>query len=231
MNQNELDQKVQDLANNNHISVLEAKTKYLTLQSNASNNNEPSSLFDSNLLTQLNPSGFFFQYDKFETKYDDKAKQYYIDLGDNLRLRPLRRDDFERDYMKLLSQLTEIGNVTKHDYEKRFDQMKNCDGTYYTCVVEDTTVNKIIASTTLVFEQKFIRNTGARGRVEDVVVDEGYRGKRLSKILLDVVGQLSEKLGCYKVSLECKDHLKKHYEQFGFLAEDKQNYLCRRFVH
>jgi glucosamine-phosphate N-acetyltransferase len=219
-NENELDKKVQDLANNNHIDVLETKTNLLSLKSN----NDPY-LFDPKLLVELKPKSFFFQYEKFEPKSDS------IQLIENLVLRPLRKDDFQRGYMKLLAQLTEIGNVTEQDFEKRFDQMRNCAGTYYICVVEDTVTKKVIASTTLVFEQKFIRQTGARGRVEDVVVDSAYRGKNLSKILLDVVGQLSETLGCYKVSLECKDHLKKHYQQFGFEAEDKQNYLCRRFVH
>jgi len=86
-----------------------------------------------------------------------------------------------------------------------------------------------VGSITHVFERKFFRNTGARGRIEDVVVHEEYRGKKLSKILLDVSVQLSQELGCYKLSLECFDELKKLYCQFGFQLEDKQNYLCRRF--
>lgn len=153
-----------------------------------------------------------------------------IDLGDNLVFRPLRRDDYARNYMGLLSQLTEVGQVTGEQYERRFDMMRSTPNTYYICVVEDVVKTKIVATITLVYEQKFIRGTSARGRVEDLVVDTDYRGKKLSKLLLDVVCQLSKLLGCYKVSLECKDHLKKHYEQFGFVAEAGQNHLCRRFV-
>ena len=61
------------------------------------------------------------------------------------------------------------------------------------------------------------------------LVDEKYRGKKLSKLLLDVAIQLSKLLGCYKLSLECKDHLLKLYQQFGFSLEEHQNYLCQRF--
>ena len=42
---------------------------------------------------------------------------------------------------------------------------------------------------------------------------------------------LGEKLGCYKISLECKDPLLSYYTQFGFKLEQGQNYLCKRFYH
>ena len=42
---------------------------------------------------------------------------------------------------------------------------------------------------------------------------------------------LGEKLGCYKISLECKDPLLSYYTQFGFKLEEGQNYLCKRFYH
>ena len=42
---------------------------------------------------------------------------------------------------------------------------------------------------------------------------------------------LGKKLGCYKISLECKDPLLTFYTQFGLKHEDKQNYLCKRFFH
>jgi len=40
---------------------------------------------------------------------------------------------------------------------------------------------------------------------------------------------LSVKVGCYKVSLECKDKIAKFYEQFGYVKEEGQNYMCKRF--
>lgn len=60
--------------------------------------------------------------------------------------------------------------------------MKCCEGTYYVVVVEDVVNNRIAASATLAVEKKFIRHCSARGRVEDVVVDENYRGKQLGKL-------------------------------------------------
>lgn len=55
-------------------------------------------------------------------------------------------------------------------------------GDYYITVIEDTRSNKIIGSATLVIESKFIHGCGIRGRLEDVVVDDTYRGKQLGKL-------------------------------------------------
>lgn len=223
VNKDKMIANAQDLVNNNHITDLDSKVKSLSL-------NENSFLFDPVILSMVKASDFKFEYDKFELIKDGSSQENLVDLGDNLVLRPLKRDDFNRNYISLLSHLTEVGNVSQQDFEKRFDQMKQASNTYFICVVEDVTKQKIVASLTLVYEQKFIRQVGSRGRFEDMVVDVDYRGKKLSKLLLDVLVQVSRILGCYKISLECKDHLKKHYEQFGFKLEDGQNYLARRFI-
>jgi glucosamine-phosphate N-acetyltransferase len=55
-------------------------------------------------------------------------------------------------------------------------------GDYYVTVIEDLRSNKIIGSATLVLEQKFIHGCAVRGRLEDVVVDDTYRGKQLGKL-------------------------------------------------
>lgn len=60
--------------------------------------------------------------------------------------------------------------------------MKNCRDSYYVVVVEDLNKSRIAGSATLVVEQKFIHNTGTRGRIEDVVVSDDYRGKQLGKL-------------------------------------------------
>jgi glucosamine-phosphate N-acetyltransferase len=51
---------------------------------------------------------------------------------------------------------------------------------------------------TLLLERKFIRGAGVAGHVEDVVVDEGSRGRGLGKLLLDALVALARELGCYK---------------------------------
>lgn len=45
----------------------------------------------------------------------------------------------------------------------------------------DTAKSQIIAAATLLIERKFIHQCGSVGHIEDVVVDQGYRGQRLGQ--------------------------------------------------
>lgn len=60
--------------------------------------------------------------------------------------------------------------------------MLGCPNSYFVIVVEDVRTNRVISSCTVHIERKFIRNCSSRGRIEDVVVDDAYRGKQLGKL-------------------------------------------------
>lgn len=53
---------------------------------------------------------------------------------------------------------------------------------------------RVVGAATLVLEWKFIHSAGSRGRVEDVVVDECMRGKKLGVLLNDVLVRLAKKV-------------------------------------
>lgn len=55
-------------------------------------------------------------------------------------------------------------------------------GGYYITVIEDTRNRRIIGAASLITEFKFIHEGGLRGRLEDVVVNNTYRGKQLGKL-------------------------------------------------
>ncbi|KAF7266441.1 hypothetical protein GWI33_020234 [Rhynchophorus ferrugineus] len=137
---------------------------------------------------------------------------------DYFLVRPLMIDDFEKGYLQLLSQLTVVGNVTKADFEAQFKKMQKA-GAYFVTVVEDIRHSKIIASATLVTELKFIHQCSERARLEDVVVNNTYRGKQLGKLIVLTVTLLAKKLGCYKMSLDCKDPLIPFYQSLGYTLE------------
>jgi glucosamine-phosphate N-acetyltransferase len=63
--------------------------------------------------------------------------------------------------MELLSQLTVVGNVTQEDFEKRYDEMfPDKADTYRIIVIYDKQKDKVIGSTCIFLERKFIRQTG-----------------------------------------------------------------------
>lgn len=138
--------------------------------------------------------------------------------------RPLQLDDYKNGYLELLRDLTEVGNVTKSDYELRFALMKqfNQVGDHYVIVViEDTATKKVVGASTLRLELKFIHHCATKGMLEDVAVLNHYRGKQIGEIVVQIIVELArESYKCYKLSLDCKDELIKFYEKNGF------NYNC-----
>lgn len=172
-------------------------------------------LFDQAILSKL---------DYGELKANPKL------LGGSLVLRPLNRADYKFGYLELLTQLTSVGEISETQFGQQFDRMRACSNTYYIIVIEDRDRSKIVGSATLHVEFKFIHQTSRRGRIEDVVVDDGYRGQQLGKLLLETVKLLAKHVGCYKLSLDCKDTMVSYYNSLQFICEPgNSNTMIIRF--
>lgn len=158
-----------------------------------------------------------------------KASPKLLENG-SLTLRPLNRADYKHDYLGLLAQLTGVGEISEEQFGRQFDRMRGCPDTYYIIVIEDRSRSRIVGSATLHVEFKFIHQTSLRGRIEDVVVDDGYRGQQLGKLLLETVKLLAKHVGCYKLSLDCKDSMIKYYNSLQFVCEPgNSNMMTIRF--
>src|SRR3989338_3438432 len=100
----------------------------------------------------------------------------------HLRLRRLEEADYERGFMELLSELTVTPAVSKRAFLARLKEMQSaCAGrgdldAYHIVVLEDVRSGRVVGAATLLVELKFIRGLGRCGHIEDVVVNEAYRG-------------------------------------------------------
>ncbi|KAG8222129.1 hypothetical protein J437_LFUL002126 [Ladona fulva] len=143
--------------------------------------------------------------------------------GPGMRVRPLKASDYDRGFVRLLGQLTDIGEISRDAFFRRFAEMKKCPNTYFVTVIEDTVTSNyassIIGAATLVIEQKFIHGCAMRGRLEDVVVNDTYRGRQLGKLIVATIIMLAREFSCYKISLDCKDRLIPFYQSLGFALE------------
>ena len=81
---------------------------------------------------------------------------------------------------------------------------------------------KIVGSTTLLIEQKFIHNGGCVGHIEDVVVSKEFEGRGIGIKLVTSLLEIANTRNCYKTILDCKDELIPFYERIGFKQESKQ---------
>lgn len=146
-------------------------------------------------------------------------------------MRPLSSGDYEKGYIELLSQLTKVGDITEEMYLRRFNGMKECPNTYYIIVIENVETKKLVAAASLILEQKFIHEIAMRGKIEEVVVHSECRGKHFGKVLVETLALVGENLGCYKISLDCKEQLISYYNNFGFKQEDGIHYLTKRIYN
>lgn len=149
--------------------------------------------------------------------------------GENLKMRPLNTGDYDRGFLQLLTQLTLVGDVSREEFLARFHSMKACKNTYYVTVIEDTELDQVVGAASLVVEEKFIHHIATRGRIEDVVVNDNYRGKQLGKLLVQTLTLLGKHVGCYKMTLECVHKLIDFYGQCGYKKDDGNNFMVQRF--
>jgi len=82
--------------------------------------------------------------------------------------------------------------------------------------------NELIATATILYENKFIYNICKFAHVEDVCVKKEYRGKGYGKIIMKKLIEESVKNGCYKITLNCADENIKFYESCGLTRRGNQ---------
>lgn len=131
--------------------------------------------------------------------------------------RKLEESDYNKNYIDLLSQLTQVGNITQEEFSNIFAKIQS-----QIWVFEDTHANKIVASASIFLEQKFIHGGGIVAHLEDVVVDQSYRGNQLGQKLIANIVEKARESGAYKIIADCKTELLSFYSKNGFEKRGEQ---------
>ncbi|ORZ30125.1 acyl-CoA N-acyltransferase [Catenaria anguillulae PL171] len=135
-------------------------------------------------------------------------------------LRALDKEDFDKGYMQLLAQLTVVGDVSREQFDERLTYLAKHNDTYYPLVIEDRNTGKVVGAGTLFVERKFIRGCGMVGHIEDIVVDENQRGKKLGLRIIHALTHVGKVAGCYKIILNCNKDNIPFYEKTGFALKE-----------
>ena len=142
----------------------------------------------------------------------------------NITVRKLQKEDLWNGFLQILDSLRQASNIDKKTAEKIFDKINsNPDYIVAVAIIE----GKIVGSTTLLIETKFIHNGGKVGHIEDVVVDKKYQRKGIGEKIIIYLLRYAKDQGCYKTILDCTDEVKPFYEKLGF----KHNANALRFDH
>jgi glucosamine-phosphate N-acetyltransferase len=131
-------------------------------------------------------------------------------------IRLLRETD-SQDYYNLLNQLTQVGTVT----DEQFEEFVNSQNDRFSVLVweEDS---KIVACVTFLIEQKIQRSYSSVMHIEDVVTDNNYRGRGISKKLLEKAKEIAKDKSCYKIILDCSESNIAFYQKLGFIQKEYQ---------
>ena len=142
----------------------------------------------------------------------------------DLIIRELEEKDFENGFLTTLDVLRETSSMSE---DKALEIFKKIKSNPEHIIIIAEIEGKVIGSTTLLIEPKFIHQGGVVGHIEDVVVDKKFQGKKIGEKIINQVLEIAKNHGCYKTILDCSDNVKPFYEKLGF----KHNSNELRFDH
>ena len=143
---------------------------------------------------------------------------------EKIEIREIEEDEIEKGFLETLDFLRNASSLDKNKAKEILKKIKqNTDHIIHVAIDDE----KIVGSTTLFIEQKFIHDGGYVGHIEDVVVRKDYERKGIGIKLITSVLERAKEKNCYKTILDCKDDVKQFYERIGFKRESN----CMRYDH
>jgi glucosamine-phosphate N-acetyltransferase len=141
-----------------------------------------------------------------------------------LIIRKIIESDLENGFLESLDSLRQTSNLEQNSARNILKQILGNENHVIHVAELD---GKIVGSTTLLVEQKFIHEGGIVGHIEDVVVKKEFEGQGIGMKLVLSLLDIAKERECYKTILNCEDELIPFYEKIGF--KQKSNEM--RFDH
>ena len=141
-----------------------------------------------------------------------------------LIIRKIIETDLENGFLESLDNLRQTSNLEQNSVRNILKKILENENH----IIHVAELNgKIVGSTTLLIEQKFIHEGGFVGHIEDVVVNKEFEGQGIGMKLVLSLLDVAKERKCYKTILNCEDKLIPFYEKIGF----KQKSTEMRFDH
>jgi len=131
-------------------------------------------------------------------------------------IREIEEEDLENGFLETLDFLRNASDLDKNKANEILKKIKQNSNHIIYVAIDN---KKIVGSTTLLIEQKFIHDGGLVGHIEDVVVRKDYEGKGIGIKLVTSMLERAKEKNCYKTILDCKDDVKQFYERIRFKRE------------
>ena len=129
-------------------------------------------------------------------------------LNENTNIRNIVKNDYN-EYVKLIHT-----DISKEKYDNFID---NVLGDYHQIIVLELE-SKLIGSGTLLIEEKLTYGGCKMGHIENILIDENYRGKGYGELLVKELLDKAKIMKCYRVDLNCNVELENFYKKNNFNA-------------
>ena len=137
----------------------------------------------------------------------------------DIKIRVIIESDIENGFLESLDNLRTASNLDRETASNILKEIiANPDHIIHVAEIN----GKIVGSTTLLIEQKFIHDGGRVGHIEDVVVSKEFEGRGIGIKLVTSLLEIAKTKNCYKTILDCADELIPFYERIGFKQESNQ---------
>jgi GNAT superfamily N-acetyltransferase len=148
-----------------------------------------------------------------------KCQIFYCDPNE-IKIRKARPDDIP-EVCRIIGQLSP---GQPHNYKDAIEKYKSHirpSPDYFLWVAILGTANpKIVGTAIMHLHHKLSYHCGTAAHLEDVVVDEPYRGKGIGEKLVAKAVETATEHNCYKLMLTCFAKTVPYYEKFGFTSHD-----------
>ena len=131
----------------------------------------------------------------------------------DITIRELEENDLFNGFLESMDSLKLASNLDREKAKKIFEKITSNSNHFIYVAILDA---RIVGSTTMIIEPKFIHDGGNVAHIEDVVVSKEYQGKGIGEMLMKSLLDLAKDSNCYKTILNCSDEVKPFYEKIGF---------------
>jgi len=127
----------------------------------------------------------------------------------NIAIRKLEINDFTNYTSHINSTITETA------YTHFINNILNKN--HHIVVIEYE--SKIIGSGTLLIEHKMTYGGCKMGHIENILVNENMRGKKIGSMIINFLTTIAKENNCYRIDLTCTPELKHFYFSNGYTHE------------
>ena len=131
----------------------------------------------------------------------------------DITIRELEENDLFNGFLESMDSLKLASNL---DREKALEVYKKINSNPNHFVYVAILDGRVVGSTTMIIEPKFIHDAGNVAHIEDVVVSKEYQGKGIGEMIIQSLLELAKDNNCYKTILDCSDEVKPFYDKIGF---------------